>query len=158
MNKITGSNRYCGPSAISFICGIDTDAASRIIRHKYKKTFVRATYPFQMEGALELLGCGVSIFSAKATKARPTIKKWLENVEHALNENNYYLIQAGHHWQVYHRGLLCHSLQKTPVSINDFDKPRRIVKRVWEVSLNKKTPTAITRKVLGDPKFFHRTA
>ena len=92
LNKIKGTNRYCGPSAMSAIFGIKTETAARLIRQSTGITAVKGLHDHQVMRTFEDNGIKYK-FQAFAQN-RPTLNQFTKE----MNPNSAYMIAASCHW------------------------------------------------------------
>jgi hypothetical protein len=121
-------NRYCGPSAISAITGMNTGEAARLLRHVSGKTSIKGCYTHHM--LLGLRMCGVST-KYRTVKNRPTLAAWLRDSKDMRTSGRVFLVVAGNHFQIISgRRYVC-GITEEIVSIKDPKVKRRA--RVTEV-------------------------
>lgn len=127
-------NRYCGPSAISAITGMNTGEAARMIRHVGGRKSVKGSADWEVRRVLE--SCGIrsnrETFGLKLGKSKgPTLAAWLRHTVKERTAKRVFLIVAGWHYQlVQGRRIVCGILGE-PTSIRDKRVKRRA--RVAEV-------------------------
>jgi hypothetical protein len=146
-------NRYCGPSAISAITGMNTGEAARMIRHVGGRKSVKGSFDWEVREVLER--CGIRSvrenFGLKLGRSKgPTLAAWLRHTVKERTAKRVFLIVAGWHYQlVQGRRIVCGILGE-PKSIRDKKVKRRArVAEVFELhSMGKicKPPEAIKPK------------
>ena len=146
-------NRYCGPSAISAITGMNTGEAARMIRHVSGRKSVKGSADWEVREVLER--CGIRSvrenFGLKLGRSKgPTLAAWLRHTKKERTAKRVFLIVAGWHYQlVQGRRIVCGILGE-PTSIRDKRVKRRArVAEVFELhSMGKicKPPEAIKPK------------
>ena len=146
-------NRYCGPSAISAITGMNTGEAARMIRHVSGRKSVKGSADWEVREVLER--CGIRSvrenFGLKLGRSKgPTLAAWLRHTVKERTAKRVFLIVAGWHYQlVQGRRIVCGILGE-PTSIRDKRVKRRArVAEVFELhSMGKicKPPEAIKPK------------
>ena len=92
-------NRYCGPSAISAVTGMNTGEAARLLRAVSGRAAIRGAHNEHM--ALALGRCGVRIAKSyvPAKDKRPTLAAWL-TATHGTRGGKVFLVVAGNHYQL----------------------------------------------------------
>lgn len=151
-------NRYCGPSVISAITGINTGEAARLIRHVGGRRSVKGSYDWEVREVLER--CGIrsvrETFDLKLGYSKgPTLAAWLRHTVKERTAKRVFLIVAGRHYQlVQGRRIVCGILGE-PTSVRDKKVKRRArVAKVYELhSMGKicKPPEAIKPKKSASP-------
>ena len=146
-------NRYCGPSAISAITGMNTGEAARMIRHVSGRKSVKGSADWEVREVLER--CGIRSvrenFGLKLGRSKgPTLAAWLRHTKKERTAKRVFLIVAGWHYQlVQGRRIVCGILGE-PTSVRDKRVKRRArVAEVFELhSMGKicKPPEAIKPK------------
>ena len=106
MHNITGRNGYCGPSALSCVLGIPTDAVSKVVREvvRKNKTPVRGMGLADVSATLDHFGYVYD--STVFSKNRPTFSQWIEQYG---DTDDFYLLATGNHWIVYNQGEVADS-------------------------------------------------
>ncbi len=153
-------NRYCGPSVISAITGMNTGEAARMIRHVGGRRSVKGSYDWEVREVLER--CGIRSvrenFGLKLGRSKgPTLAAWLRHTVKERTAKRVFLIVAGWHYQlVQGRRIVCGILGE-PTSIRDKKVKRRArVAEVFELhSMGKicKPPEAIKPKKSACPDY-----
>lgn len=95
-----GSNRYCGPSALSAVTGIDTYHTAALLRHVSGRPAIRGCAVDHMLVALHRLGLRVDMiasFSYLPSRQRPTLQAWARDSEYR-RRNDVILCVAGDHY------------------------------------------------------------
>jgi hypothetical protein len=174
-------NRYCGPSALSIITGMNTGEAARLIRHISGGALVKGTTTGEILRALTMCGLGTRrhpvpveerVVERKGSwmrrggtyiikKGELTLAAWLKKTVSMRTSGRVFLVVAGtennQHWQVISGRRFCCARTKEIVSITDKKVGRRArVLEVYEVLLfpgNKIKVPAVARK----PKTSART-
>ena len=151
-------NRYCGPSVISAITGMNTGEAARMIRHVGGRRSVKGSYDWEVREVLER--CGIrsvrETFGLKLGRSKgPTLAAWLRHTVKERTAKRVFLIVAGWHYQlVQGRRIVCGILGE-PTSVRDKRVKRRArVAQVFELhSMGKicKPPEAIKPKKSATP-------
>jgi len=152
-------NRYCGPSVISAITGINTGEAARLIRHVGGRRSVKGSYTYEVKEALEL--CGIRSqwehfgLQLSGSNRGPTLAAWLRHTKKERTAKRVFLIIAGNHYQlVQGRRIVCGILGE-PTSIRSKSVKRRArVSGCYELhSMGKicKPPEAIKPKKSASP-------
>ena len=146
-------NRYCGPSVVSAITGMNTGEAARMIRHVGGRRSVKGSYDWEVREVLER--CGIrsvrETFGLKLGYSKgPTLAAWLRHTVKERTAKRVFLIVAGRHYQlVQGRRIVCGILGE-PTSVRDKRVKRRArVAKVYELhSMGKicKPPEAIKPK------------
>lgn len=127
-----GQNRWCGPAAISFLTGLDTDQAAKLIRQYTGKRQVIGTDEDAMRYVLGQYGiCMVEMDHYPDKAARPTLVQWLRLTRRERGQRTY-LVSAGDHWQLISgRRYACGKVGGI-VSLRDPGVSRRArVRQVW---------------------------
>jgi len=132
-------NRYCGPSVISAITGINTGEAARLIRHVGGRRSVKGSYTYEVKEALEM--CGIRSqwehfgLQLSGSNRGPTLAAWLRHTKKERTAKRVFLIVAGWHYQlVQGRRIVCGILGE-PTSIRGKRVKRRArVSNVWELT------------------------
>ena len=123
LHDIKGKNRWCGPSAMAALTGIDTDSASRMIRAQTGKNsttrvatrdLLRAFY------AMRFSSKETHNYKNFATESRPTLASFLKNLGKGT-----FLIVVGHHFIAVHvngsgHKVIADSHHKKAVPAQDF--------------------------------------
>ena len=126
-----GNNRFCGPSAISILTGINTDEASRLIRSVNGKRSVMGTSDRDILASLKLCGIVASRVLSKPRGKGPTLAKWFDTTR----GTKIFLVTAGWHWQVVQGSQYVCGLTSEIIDITDKRVRRRSrVSDVWELS------------------------
>lgn len=96
-----GFNGYCGPAVISALTGMDTDAASRLIRSINGRKAVKGTHAWEINSALQRCGMLLHQFSLIQGK-QVTLAKWHQTARKRDWFKSYpvWLVAAGRHWQL----------------------------------------------------------
>lgn len=151
-------NRYCGPSVISAITGINTGEAARLIRHVSGRKSVKGTSTWEVKKCLDM--CGITTrrenFDLKLGRSKgPTLAAWLRHTVKERTAKRVFLIVAGWHWQlVQGRRIVCGILGE-PTSVRDKRVKRRArVAEVFELHSSGnicKPPEAIKPKKSATP-------
>lgn len=140
-------NRYCGPSAISAVTGMNSGEAARLIRRATGSASVKGTSSFAMEHALYC--CGVSMNRLHSGdpdvdgSSSPTLAAWFKSTSKIRKGGRVFLVSAGNHWQLVRNARFVCGLTKEVVPLTH-DKVRRRarVKAVWELKGTAKIPDA----------------
>jgi hypothetical protein len=128
----TARNRYCGPSALSIITGIDTGRAAALLRKVSGKRAIRGVSHHHMTTALNHLGVIPIIqgdYSSLPPRKRPTLNQWARR-----KGGDMYLVSAGHHYQVIQGRRYCCSLTKKVVPLKQAPHRRARVKMAWKLT------------------------
>lgn len=98
------SNRFCGPSAISALTGLDTRDTAAILRDVSGRRVIKGTYDHQMRKACAKLGLNMVPYREYLLPSHPnplfnapTLISWLRQTRDDRGTNTY-LLSAGHHW------------------------------------------------------------
>jgi hypothetical protein len=139
-----GSNRFCGPAALSAITGRAVDEIVAGFHATYPGKRVKGTHAWELNRVLDLYGLrlyGKSI----AGGSRPTLAAWLRASKADRTPGRVFLLAAGNHWVVVSgRRMVC-GKTKTVVSVRQYPHRRARVTEVHEVigSQIRGTPDAI---------------
>ncbi len=94
------SNRYCGPSAISILTGLDTADTARLLRLVSGRPAIKSTSSCEILTALRRLGIeSNSIRSRYGSPRRITLVRWLK-LSRLERGTSPVLLAAGCHWLV----------------------------------------------------------
>lgn len=124
-------NRYCGPSALSILTGIDTGRAAALLRRVSGAPRIRGTSSGAVKTALWNLGIHMS-WTAMAGR-RPTLTQWLK-LTRTLRGDNTYLLAVGHHWAIIQGRRWACGIVGKPVPLKDSPKRRARVTEVYVLS------------------------
>lgn len=136
-----GGNRFCGPSALSALTGLDTDTAAALLRHWTGRRQITGLAQHHMYDALLALGFDPV---QHHVKGKPTLAAWLKaNIEHRT-PGRVFLIVAGNHYQLVEgRRYVC-GITTEIVSVRDDKVKRRArVTSVYEVRGSYRRPAAL---------------
>lgn len=124
-----GSNRYCGPAALSIITGMDTGRCAKFFRKISGKRAIRGLHHHHMLRGLEILG-----YEAHACAILPkqNLRKWAE--ENCMIFEPLYLLSVGHHYALVQKNRYCCGIVKDPVPLTESPYIRKRVNRVWIIS------------------------
>lgn len=145
LNRGVRDNHYCGPAAISFLTGLNTSDAARLIRQRTHERCVRGVSAENLVWIMRCW-CGLRVRPANSyehlqTRERPTLAAWLRESKASRSAGRVWLIVAGNHFQlVTGRRYACGRIGEI-VSIRDKRVQRRArVKSVYEVTKPKPMP------------------
>jgi signal recognition particle subunit SEC65 len=145
----TGHNRYCGPGALSAICGIDTAQAAQVLREVTRKKAIKGVHEAQMQRALQKLGYRVQHLNVP--DPAPTLAGWLKANPVSKRGTNVYLIAAAHHFMtIQGRRGVCNQT-KVPVPLKKLKYRRGFMQSVMLVS-KKPKPQPMPRIAGVTPK------
>lgn len=96
-HKRGDSNRYCGPSAISAITGMNTGEAARLLRYVSGKASIKGCYTRHVLSALDM--CGIT-YGRQSVTNKPTLAAWLRESKAQRTSGRVFLVVAGHHFQI----------------------------------------------------------
>jgi hypothetical protein len=132
---IKRGNRYCGPSVISAITGLDTGEAAAVIRSITGQRAVTGTSYSGCRQALRQLGYRTQVLYEAERGKGITLAAWLKQSKEIRTAGRVFLICAGWHWQIVSgRRYTCGRVGEV-VSIRDKRVKRRArVARIYEVS------------------------
>ena len=97
LNRPKGSNRYCGPAAISFLTGLDTSEAAALIRQHDQRRAIKGTSTSALIATLRDLGIKVN---AQPEVKGLTLAGWLKASVAQRTEGRMFLVIAGYHFQL----------------------------------------------------------
>jgi hypothetical protein len=136
-HPMRGANRFCGPSIISALTGMDTGEAAALLRHVTGKRAITGTSYYAVRRALSLCGVETEQQDTQCAVPRPTLAGWHREARKAglLAKGAIWLLAAGDHWQaVSARQYVCGRIGKV-VSIRDERVKRRArVSAFWRVT------------------------
>ena len=127
----TDQNRYCGPSAISAVTGMNSGEAARLIRSVSGQRAVRGAFTTHVRRALTL--CGIQSIRQRCTP-KITLAAWLRESKSSRTTGRVFLVVAGNHFQLVEgRRYVC-GRTRDIVSIKDKQVKRRArVEEVYEL-------------------------
>lgn len=97
LNHENGSNRFCGPAVISFVTGLSTADAAKLIRDRFNRRSVMGTYTNEVRYVLERAGIRMW---RRPVDGKPTLAGWLKGTQEIRTEGRVFLLVAGNHWQL----------------------------------------------------------
>lgn len=103
LHEVTGSNRYCGPTAIATILGISTDHAAALARARNGLRAVKGLSTYMLAGVLRDAGCAVRHHTVPG---QPTMAAWLEHMRFAPGKH-YVVVFRNHFGVILGRDYLC---------------------------------------------------
>lgn len=130
------SNRYCGPSCLSILTGLDTKDTARLIRHVGGRSRVCGTSEYEMQGSLKQLGIMplvVASYGEQTAKQRPTLAQWAR--ANPDRGSTTYLMSVGHHWAIVQGRRYACGIVRKPVALKGCVKWRARVRKVWTLQL-----------------------
>jgi hypothetical protein len=138
----TGSNRYCGPAALSIITGMDTGRCAKFFRKISGKRAIRGLHHHHMLKGLALLG-----YEAHTCVILPkqNLLQWAK--ENCMILEPLYLLSVGHHYALVQKDQYCCGIVKNPVKLSESPYARKRVNQVWiivrktVVDFDKECPT-----------------
>lgn len=132
----TGTNRWCGPNAVSIVTGLATDAVARMIRERFNRRICTGTYAYELEYVFQALGYKMDMCYKGSTQKRITIARWLKLYKEQRTAGRVFLLSAGHHWQIVSgRRFACSKTGGKVVSVRDASVGRRRrIKAVYEIT------------------------
>lgn len=133
------TNRFCGPSAISILTGMNTGEAARLIRHTTGKKLVTGTHDSQIDKSLRRCNLYLDMvadYRWSKPKERPTLTQWLKQCAKLRKAGRVFLIAAGNHWQIITGRRYCCGLSGQIVGLTH-EKVRRRARMevVYEVRM-----------------------
>jgi hypothetical protein len=98
------SNRYCGPSLISILTGLDTRDTARLLREVSGRSSIKGTSSEHIRRALSRLGIDLVSFPTHRIQLRTgtkavTFVQW-ERASRAVRGSDAILLVMGNHWAV----------------------------------------------------------
>lgn len=127
-------NRYCGPSALSAITGLDTGETVALLRKVSGKASIKGTHNRWMMFALAKLGymvTPVDDYDFVSAKECPTLHRWAKKREAG---NGVYLVEVGHHWAVVQgRRYVC-GMTGSIVPLKDSPKKKAKVRNTYLIT------------------------
>ncbi len=101
LKELHGKNRWCGPSAVSFITGLSTDDVSLFIRNHYNRRKCTGTYLWEIGTVLNACGYALRpLHQFNDIKPRWTLARWLKESKDLRTSGRVFLVDAGNHWQL----------------------------------------------------------
>ncbi len=88
-------NRYCGPAVISFLTGISTGDAARLLRRATGRSQIISTKASELSRVLREAGIGLA---SRHVVGRPTVAGWLSSTKHERTDGRVFLVLAARHW------------------------------------------------------------
>ena len=102
--KITGSNRWCGPTAMSAVTGRTSDECAEVIQAgRGNKRPVKGVYSYDVIDGFRALGYK-AVDLVLFRRNRPTFAEWIKN--NAPGEGVTALVSVGYHLIVWHNGMV----------------------------------------------------
>lgn len=101
-DAIIGSNGFCGPTAISALTGLDTDAVVALLLElrPFLRKNVGGMDACSMGAVLRHLGYRCTEPTSRSYK-KPTLNQWIKDHEYSLTQTDtVYLIGTSDHWVV----------------------------------------------------------
>ncbi len=149
------SNRYCGPSAISILTGLDTRDTARLLRSVGGRSAIKGTHWHEMSRALIKLGfrldpCRIPIVATPPK--RLTLIAWLKR-SRAERGTDTFLLGAGHHYAVVQGRRYACGQSKVIVSFKDIPHRCARMEEVYKVVrvADRVIKTAIPPRAKTDP-------
>lgn len=121
-----GSNRYCGPAALSIITGMDTDRTAKLIREISGQRFVKGTAYGTMIWALEKLGY--------SCLRLPADKMTLVQFVNMVDQDKMFLICAGNHYSIVQGRRYCCGQTKAVVEVDGIPHPKSRITKACEIT------------------------
>lgn len=124
-------NRFCGPSALSILTGLDTGRCAALLRRVSGRACIKGTYTGEMRKALRELGID-SLGGGVLQGTNMTLAQWSKRTRESRGQGTY-LIVVGHHWAVVQgRRFACGWATKS-VPLGRAPKRRRRVTAVYSL-------------------------
>lgn len=124
-------NRYCGPSALSILTGLDTGRTAALLRRISGARSIRGTGTSTVKQALWSLGINMSWVAVMGR--RPTLVQWLKQTRDQRGDNTY-LLAVGKHWAIIQGRRYACGIVRKPVPFKDSPKRRARVTEVYALS------------------------
>jgi len=141
MIKTGGKNRYCGPYAIGYLAGINSDEAAKAIRKVSGQRAVKMTYSNHISPALTNLGIK---HKTKWFWPDPvTWKKWRNNF---MRGKGLYLVLITGHFIIVDAGVIKDNHEFNGTLAKDMPARKKVL-AAWEIS-----PTTINHKLPTETK------
>jgi hypothetical protein len=128
---VKGSNRYCGPAAISIISGIDTGRAAALIRNLTGKRMVCGLSNSHLKLALNRLGYELRSVQLNRDIAVGTYARWLDSSNR--DTSALYLVSAGRHYSMVQGNQYCCSQTVQIVATDEMPHRRSYIQQIWTV-------------------------
>jgi hypothetical protein len=102
LDRPARDNRYCGPAAISFLTGCNTDEAAWLIRRITGRKSVIGTTTGEIADVLRLFGMRLAcvLRNRGAIRGGPTLAGLRKQRPEMRGDGQLYLVDAGEHWQL----------------------------------------------------------
>lgn len=128
-------NRFCGPSALSILTGLDTGRTATLLRRVSGARSIKGTYSGWMRKALRELGIdSFSSWTGHWTGGKPlTFVQWLRDTKDKRGDGTY-LIVCGNHWILVQGRRCACGITKEVVSLKDCSKRRGRVTECWSLT------------------------
>lgn len=129
LHKPHGTNKYCGPTAMSAITGFSTDECAAVARMVSGKPSIKGLSYGHLRDALDRMGVTLVPIATPERKARAAIDALPETVRQRV-----VIMCAGHHYQTFLReSMVCSLTGRELVHINSMPKPAAKLARLWLV-------------------------
>lgn len=145
LHKPHGSNKWCGPTAMSAITGFSTDECAAVARMVSGKRAIRGLRWSHLTAALDAMGVTLVPFAVPQPTARAAIDALPETVRQRI-----VIMCAGNHYMTFLRQtMICPLTHRQLTHINSMPKPRAKVARLWlvEFRTEPKLPAMALTKV-----------
>lgn len=152
VRKKRGSNRFCGPNALSAITGFDTLHTAALLRKVSRKRSITGVAVAHMLLALRHLGIRAEMIAAYAqvpAKQRPTLQAWAADSVYKRRDD-VILCVAGHHYSLVQGDRYVCGISKAVVPLSEAPYRRHRLASAYRLELVAESITDISD--LGTPR------
>jgi len=128
--NVTGTQRYCGPGALSAVMGISSNDGARLIREVTGRKSICGTHDYELEAVLRRNGFKLKTYGYPKP-SQPTLAQWLRRRE---DRNKLVIVGLTSHWCVVKGNKYIDNITKEPVWISKAPNRRARVTYIIEVS------------------------
>ena len=136
LHKASGTNRWCGTHCISFLTGMSTDQASRLVRSWNRRKHVTGMHTRELLTTLKM--CNIHADEVwnethKPVQRRSTIKQWIDMSKHDRSARsidgvmtyNTYLVRTTRHFQIVQGDFYLDNHNPDPILFSDLKNGKR---------------------------------
>ena len=136
LHKATGKNRFCGPHVISFLTGMSTDQASRLIRSWNGRTMITGMHTGELLRTLNMCNIHASEVwdeTHKSSRKRITLNQWMQLSTHDRSAGllngvlgyQTFVVTTSSHYQIVQGDFYLDNANPDPILFEDLVKGKR---------------------------------